>query len=146
MSTMLETGDADLEDLSPAELGALSRRPRNLETGANDGEDGERAEDEATVYFRMSGGGHEYVSPTSPHDPEGEQPVYIHRLAARAWDILDSVSFAEDAREVHHHIPAAWIGDDPVPKGGIPWFTAEDHLAAERPDQHAEHHFRGGCE
>jgi hypothetical protein len=79
-------------------------------------------------------------------DPEGEKPVYIHRLAAWVWGVLESPFFTEDPREVHHHTLADWVGSDPIPKGGIPWFTAEDHLTAERPDEHAEHHFRGGSE
>lgn len=132
---------------SARNLGAGLEAPPGYEDETDDeqADEDETELGEPTVYFSMTGGGHDYVSPTSPHDPEGEFPMYVHRLTAWAWDVLESPFFAEDAREVHHHVPEAWVGDDPVPKGGIPWFTAEDHLLAERPDDHAtKYHFTGG--
>jgi hypothetical protein len=51
----------------------------------------------------------------------GERYVYVYRLAAVAWGILDGL---DDTREVHH---------DP----GAPCLTAEWALSAQTPDEHA---------
>jgi hypothetical protein len=47
--------------------------------------------------------------------------VYVHRLAAVAWDVLDDL---DDPRHVHH-------------ERSVPWFNAESNLRAEWPDDHA---------
>jgi hypothetical protein len=124
---MAQTSDA-------ADLGAGLEAPPDYEESETADED-ETELGAPTVYFSMTGGGHDYISPTSPHDPEGEKPVYIHRLAAYAWGILDAVGFRDDPRHVHHEIPDEWRSDES--NAGVPWFTAEGHLRAEQPDEHA---------
>lgn len=58
-----------------------------------------------------------------------ERYVYVHRLAAVAWDILDGL---DDPRHVHHQIP-------------IQWLTIEDNLEAVEPPPHADYHLNGGA-
>lgn len=58
-----------------------------------------------------------------------ERYVYVHRLAAVAWGILDGL---DDPRHVHH-------------VNGVKWFNTEDNLEARQPDRHADHHLNGGA-
>jgi len=54
--------------------------------------------------------------------------VYVHRLAAVAWGVLDDLG---DDRHVHH-------------KHSIPWLTTEDNIEAREPPDHAQHHLNRG--
>jgi hypothetical protein len=63
--------------------------------------------------------GYERVREWDP-DEGREQYVYVHRLAAVAWGILDGL---DDPRHVHH-------------ERAIPWYNAEDNLRAVEPDRH----------
>ena len=81
------------------------------------------------MFFRATGEGYAYVAATTPHDGR-ERPVYLHRLAAVAWGVLDGL---DDPRHVHH---SEW---------SIPWLNVEENLAAEEPDDHALYHL-AGCE
>lgn len=80
----------------------------------------ERSPDRA-LRFRSTGEGYEYVSDRTPHDEGGERPVYIHRLNAVAWGLLDGL---DDPRHVHH-------------RTSIPWLNTEDNLEAIDPSDHA---------
>ena len=53
--------------------------------------------------------------------------VYVHRLAAVAWGILDGL---DDPRHVHHVVP-------------IRWYTTEDNIEAVDPPEHGSHHLHG---
>ena len=55
--------------------------------------------------------------------------VYVHRLAAVAWGILDGL---DDPRHVHH-------------VDGINWLNIEENLEARAPDRHADFHLNGGA-
>jgi len=58
-----------------------------------------------------------------------ERYVYVHRLAAVAWDVLDGL---DDPRHVHH-------------VNGVEWCNTEDNLEARDPVSHADYHLRGGA-
>ena len=58
-----------------------------------------------------------------------ERYVYVHRLAAVAWGILDGL---DDDRHVHHRIP-------------IQWLTTEENLEARAPPDHGHFHLNGGA-
>ena len=73
--------------------------------------------------FSDTGEGYQYVADTSPHEGV-ERPVYLHRLAAVAWGILDSLA---DDEHVHHEIL-------------IPWYNVEENLTAVQPDDHRDYH------
>jgi hypothetical protein len=49
-----------------------------------------------------------------------ERYVYVHRLAAVAWGILDGL---DDGRHVHHEMV-------------VPWTNIESELTAVEPDRH----------
>jgi hypothetical protein len=53
-----------------------------------------------------------------------ERYVYVHRLAAVAWGILDGL---DDPRHVHHI-------------NGVPWCNTEDNFEAVDERTHAEYH------
>lgn len=55
------------------------------------------------------------------HDGIGVRYVSVHRLAAYAWGILETM---DDPREVHH-------------LKEIGWFNAEENLVALPPEDHA---------
>lgn len=58
-----------------------------------------------------------------------ERYVYVHRLAAVAWDILDGL---DDDRHVHYAL-------------GVEWATLEDEIEARDPVRHGDHHLNGGA-
>jgi hypothetical protein len=58
-----------------------------------------------------------------------ERYIYVHRLAAVAWGILDGL---DDDRHVHH-------------VNGVEWFNTEDNLEACEPDHHVDYHLNGGA-
>jgi hypothetical protein len=130
------------DDLDPRELGRTMSAPLGVqddvqESGAGElGDEHDRAN--ARVRYRMTGGGHAYVTDTDPHSAT-ERPVYIHRLAAVAWGVLDGL---DDPRHVHHDL-SEWAGADAPETAGVPWLTAETVLEAELPTDHARHHFGG---
>jgi|GEM_PF-1798244 len=62
-------------------------------------------------------------------DGERERYVYVHRLAAVAWGILDGL---DDPRYVHH-------------VNGIEWLNSEDNLEARDPVDHGDYHLNGGA-
>lgn len=95
--------------------------------------------DDEPLSIESTGLGHEYVSETGPRD--GERPVYIHRLAAVAWGLLDGL---DDPRHVHHAVPVEWLDDADTRAAGIPWLTTESTLIAEDPSEHAPRHHFGG--
>lgn len=78
--------------------------------------------------LRATGEGYEYFADTDPHTGT-ERPVYVHRLAAFAWGILDDLG---DHHHVHHC------------EKSVPWLNAEWNLDREDPRDHADHHLRGG--
>lgn len=90
------------------------------------------------VELRTTGIGYEYVSEDAPG--RGERPVYVHRLAAVAWGLLDGLG---DGDHVHHTVPETWLDDVDTRDAGIPWLTTEDTLSAEPPADHARHHIGG---
>jgi len=96
------------------------------QTKRRESEQGGRGE--PRVRFRSTGGGYAYVAETTPHAGR-ERPVYLHRLAAVAWGILDGL---DDARHVHHC------------EHSVPLLNVEDNLAAEKPEDHYAHHLGGG--
>lgn len=87
-----------------------------------------------------TGDGHEYWAEENSHTGT-ERPVYVHRLAAVAWGILDHIWEPE---EIHHTLPEEWLDDRDTRYAGIPWLTAEWAIEAADPTDHALHHFRGG--
>lgn len=125
---------------SAHDLGAGLEAPPGYETDEDEAEEAVESLPSGP-FFRMTGIGYEYVSPTSPHDDAGERPVYIHRLAAYAWRIIDGL---DDSRHVHHDVPDEWRTETETDAAGVPWLTLEDLLTAERPDEHATYHFAGG--
>lgn len=62
-------------------------------------------------------------------DATREQYVYVHRLAAVAWGVLDGL---DDPRHVHH-------------VDGIEWLKVEDNLEARDPVRHGDYHLNGGA-
>jgi len=90
---------------------------------------------EAEVTLQATGLGYEYVA--ERRRDARERPVYVHRLAAVAWGILDGL---DDEREVHHEVPEAWRSVDGPDDAGIPWLQAEHCLIAEQPAEHARRH------
>jgi len=92
-------------------------------------ESDEAPREEPRVFFRATGEGYAYVAASRPQDGR-ERPVYLHRLAAVAWGVLDGL---DDPRHVHH---CEW---------SIPWLNVEENLEAETPDEHALYHL-AGCE
>lgn len=58
-----------------------------------------------------------------------ERYVYVHRLAAVAWGILDGL---DDSRHVHH-------------RNGIEWCTTEENIEAVDPRPHGDFHLNGGA-
>lgn len=127
-------------DVDPRELGRTMTAPPSVQDDASteqgSGEPDIHDRANARVRYRMTGGGHAYVTDTDPHSAT-ERPVYIHRLAAVAWGVLDGL---DDPRHVHHDL-TEWVGDDAPETAGVPWLTAESVLTAERPDHHARMHF-----
>jgi len=99
-------------------------------------DDGLDDEPEAEVTLQATGLGYEYVAEHARRDAR-ERPVYVHRLAAVAWGILDGL---DDEREVHHEVPEAWRSVDGPDDAGIPWLQAEHCLIAEQPAEHARRH------
>lgn len=97
----------------------------------------EQDEPDARLRFRATGLGHSYVTDRDPR--EGERTVYLHRLAAVAWGVLDGL---DDDRHVHHEVPEEWTDDHDREDVGIPWLTTEDVLVAETPTEHSEIHLR----
>lgn len=101
--------------------------------------------EEYSVEIKATGRGHEYVSETTPE--EGEEPVYIHRLAAVAWGVIDSLS---DPWDIHHEIPEEWLLPEEIEaieRGqdgtlGVPWVTIEDGLDDREPESHRYGHIR----
>ena len=55
---------------------------------------------------------------------DGERYVYVHRLAAVAWGILDGL---DDDRHVHH-------------RQSVGWLNTEANLEARDPVRHADYH------
>lgn len=128
---------ADADDVDPRELGRAMEAPPGVD--GYDCDDGPRRDHDrgGRVRLRQTGGGHAYVTDTDPHSAT-ERPVYVHRLAAVAWDVLDAL---DDPRHVHHDL-TEWAGVDAPETAGVPWVTAEPVLEAEAPDDHARQHFR----
>lgn len=109
------------EDVSPVDLGRSLSTPPGVEEPATD-EAAEDDREDSALRFRATGEGYEYVTDVRPE--EGERPVYIHRLTAVAWDVIDGL---DDPRHVHHEV-------------SVPWFNTEENLSAELPDDHARYH------
>ena len=102
---------------------------------AFDRDDESDDESEVEVIITATGLGHEYVAEN--RRGSRERPVYVHRLAAVAWGILDGL---DDEREVHHEVPEAWRSVDDTEDAGIPWLQAEACLSAHEPAEHARRH------
>jgi len=62
-------------------------------------------------------------------DGDRERYVYVHRLAAVAWGILDGL---DDPRHVHH-------------TNGIEWLNVPDNLEARDLVDHGDYHLNGGA-
>lgn len=110
------------------ETSAAFEAGRELATGGS-GESHEDASRDGSVRFRATGEGYAYVTDTTPHGGR-ERPVYLHRLAAVAWGVLEGL---DDPRHVHHC------------ERSIPWLNVEENLAAEAPEDHYLYHLPG-CE
>ena len=100
--------------------------------------DDETATSDVDVAIRATGLGYEYVA--DARRAADERPVYLHRLAAVAWGLLDGL---DDGRHVHHAVPEEWLDERDTRAAGIPWLTTEATLVAEDPPDHAAHHFGG---
>jgi len=128
-------------DLSPAELGRTMTAPPGVQEDAHDSPDPQLTDEhdhaDREVRLRLTGGGHAYVTDCDPHSGE-ERPVYVHRLAAVAWGLLDGL---DDPRHVHHDL-SDWTSEEAAERAGVPWLNAESVLTAELPDDHARHHFK----
>lgn len=63
-----------------------------------------------------------------------ERYVYLHRLAAVAWGVLDGLG---DDRHVHHEVPGPWLDELGAATLGVPWLTVEGGIEAVEPDEHS---------
>lgn len=128
---------ADADDVDPRELGRSMTAP----PGVDDDRDEPEGDDDrdGRVRLRQTGGGHAYVTDTDPHSAT-ERPVYVHRLAAVAWGLLDGL---DDPHHVHHDL-SGWASDDAPETAGVPWVNAQPVLEAETPDDHARQHISRG--
>jgi hypothetical protein len=130
--TLSEEVAERLEEVNSVSLEDHSSRSRTV-TNREEPEDRD-------VRWYATGDGHQYVAEFPSRDGR-ERPVYLHRLAAVAWGVIDSLA---DPREVHHNVPAEWREERDPGRSGIPWLDMEEVLEAVDPAEHSRHHFGHG--